>query len=63
MGPTTFLRKIKVSATISLRVAIRRLSDSPLLQPSGNSYFLSDEMDTLQEEENGVRNRIAARLL
>ena len=25
-----------------------RLSDSPLLQTSGNPYFLSDVMDTLQ---------------
>jgi hypothetical protein len=33
--------------TISRRVAVRRLSDSPLIQTSGNSYFLSEMMDTL----------------
>ena len=35
-----------MSGTISRRVAGRRLSDSPLLQTSGNSYFLSGVMDT-----------------
>jgi hypothetical protein len=42
------LQEKKASETISRRVAGRRLSDSPLLQTSANSSFLSDVMDTLQ---------------
>ena len=33
---------------ISRHVAIRHLLDSPLLRTSGNSYFLSKVIDTLQ---------------